>query len=402
MKQRVIVIGHGFTSRLSVIRSVAEVGCDVTVIVMTGYKRDGKSLDTTKPIDCYSKYVRYIYYCKRNDGDGLIRLLLDKCVDPSGQKVILIPDTDHVTATIDLHQDKLKDYFLYPYINHQPGAIVQWMDKAKQKDLARSIGLNVANAVVIEIKDGKYSIPEDIAYPCYSKPLSTYVAGKGGMRRCDNKQELSDALNFVIAHRTPSAKVLVEDFKEIETEYATLGFSDGKNVIIPGILQFLSISKQNRGIARQGIVMPITGYEELIDQFKQLVASIGFVGIFDIDFYKCKDAFYFCELNLRFGGSGYAFTKMGVNLPGMLVKHLSGESIEGMQDSIAGIATYTNERMCMDDYCSGSITFHEYNQCMKSDIRFVPDTDDPRPGRVYQKELMIHKAKQLVRKVVGR
>lgn len=398
MNRKVIVIGHGFTSRLSVIRSVAAIGCKVTVIVMTGYKRDGKTLDTKKPIDCYSKYVSQVFYCKRNDGEGLVRLLLDKCVD-ANQKPILIPDTDHTAATIDMNQEKLKDYFLFPHINHQAGAVVHWMDKVNQKELARQLGLNVASATVIDIVNGKYEIPDSIKYPCYSKPLSTFVAGKGGMRRCDNANELASALDFVVKYRTPNAKVLVEDYKEIETEYATLGFSDGKNVIIPGVLQIITVSKQNRGIARQGKVLPVDGFESLIEKFKKLVAAIGFVGIFDIDFYKCNGVLYFCELNLRFGGSGYAFTKMGVNLPAMLVRHLCCESIEDMNQVITGIATYTNERMLMDDYSQGYLSLKEYNVCVTSDICFVKDDDDPKPQKKYQNAILGIKIRWCVKRI---
>lgn len=401
MNRKVIVIGHGFTSRLSVIRSVAAFGCDVTVIVMTGYKRDGKTLDTKKPIDCYSKYVSQIYYCKRNDGEGLVRLLLDKCVDEN-QKPILIPDTDHTAATIDMNQEKLKDYFLFPHINHQAGAVVHWMDKVNQKELAQQLGLNVASATVIDIVNGKYEIPDGINYPCYSKPLSTFVAGKGGMRRCDNAKELASALDFVIHHRTPNAKVLVEDYKEIETEYATLGFSDGTNVVIPGVLQILTVSKQNRGIARQGKVMPVDGFETEIEKFKKLVAAIGFVGIFDIDFYKSDGVIYFCELNLRFGGSGYAFTKMGVNLPAMLVRHLCGESVEDMNQAITGTAIYANERMCMEDFIHGYLTKEEYVKCMSVEICFVQDDIDSAPQKKYAKEMNFWRLKRYIKKCMGK
>ena len=41
MAQKVVVIGHSFSSRLSIIRSIAQIGCEITVIVMTGLKRDG-------------------------------------------------------------------------------------------------------------------------------------------------------------------------------------------------------------------------------------------------------------------------------------------------------------------------------------------------------------------------
>lgn len=51
MNPKVVIIGHGYLSRLSLIRSVAEIGCDVTVIV-TMYGDEY----TIRPLDCYSKY----------------------------------------------------------------------------------------------------------------------------------------------------------------------------------------------------------------------------------------------------------------------------------------------------------------------------------------------------------
>ena len=379
MNPQVVIIGHGYTSRLSIIRSVAEVGCDVTVIVTTlSDKRE-------KPIDCYSKYVSRFYFCGRSNSEELIQLLLNKCTDPV-QKVVLIPDGDDVVATIDTHQGQLKEHFLFPHINHEEGAILKWMDKEKQKSLAREVGLNVANAHIIEIVDGHYSIPKEIQYPCFPKPLATASGGKGGMRRCNNVGDLKAAIDYIIKYKNKTEKVLVEDYKEIDTEYALLGFSDGKEVMIPGILEFLTVSKQHTGIALQGKIMPVTGFEGLLNQFKQLVLKVGFVGVFDIDFYKSKGDFYFCELNMRFGGSGYAYTKMGVNFPAMLVHYFHGESVD-MSKSINQTAVYVNERMCLDDWKNFALTTAEYQNYLHSaDIRFIPDDSDPGPEKVYVKE----------------
>lgn len=64
---KVVIIGHGYSSRLAVIRSVGQIGCEVTVIVMTSYKRDGRTLNTKKPIDCYSKYVSHVCETKSRE-----------------------------------------------------------------------------------------------------------------------------------------------------------------------------------------------------------------------------------------------------------------------------------------------------------------------------------------------
>ena len=214
MKQKVIVIGHSYSSRLSIIRSVAQVGCDVTVIVMTGFKRDGKTLNTRKPIDCFSKYVSHVYYCHRKDYEGLIRILLNNCADEK-QKAVIFPDSDDAVVAIDNHREQLAKYFYFPHICNKFGNVAYWMDKTHQKNAARSVGLNVAEGAVIDIRDGKYIITDSIQYPCYTKPLATMNGGKGGMHRCNDEKELASALNEFITTRTPNGKVLAEEYKEI-------------------------------------------------------------------------------------------------------------------------------------------------------------------------------------------
>ena len=131
--------------------------------------------------------------------------------------------------------------------------------------------------------------------------------------------------------------------------------------------------------------------------------DIGFVGVFDIDFYKSGGLYYFCELNLRYGGSGYAITKMGVNLPAMMVRYFYGESLDGMQTTITGSATYINERMCMDDWNSGFISYKDYRRYQRTaDIRFVPDVNDPAPENAfrheYRKRMLVNWVKSIMRK----
>ena len=230
MKQKVVVIGHGYTSRLGVIRALGRAGYEVIVIVMTFLKKDGKEANVSKPIDCYSKFVSQVFYCV-TDEEKLIQLLLDKCIDKQ-QKVVVIPDSDFSAATIDLNQDRLKDHFLFPHINHEQGAIVEWMDKIRQKETADRVGLDVAKGWLIQVKDGIYTIPLDLRYPCFPKPLATLVGAKTGLGKCDSEKDLRKAIDLLIK-RSSTISILVEEYKKIEAEHALLGLSDGKNVVIP-------------------------------------------------------------------------------------------------------------------------------------------------------------------------
>lgn len=385
MRQKIIIIGNSYTTRLGIIRSVAQIDCDIIVIVIGHY---GDSIQNfkkrIKPIDCYSKYVnKVLYYSEEAGKEGLVKLILDECVDES-QKTIIIPSSDFSASAIDNFQSLLKNHFLFPHIQFKDGAVSTWMNKMLQKEKAIEIGLNVPEGVVIEIINHQYIIPQKIKYPCFTKPMTSLDGGKNCVRRCDNREELQSVLD--IAVRYGISNVLVEDYINIEKEYAILGFSDGKNVIIPGVIHFIKGSQSYPGIALKGRVLSIHGYEELIKKFALYIREIGYVGIFDIDFFEAGKQFYFGELNLRIGGSAYAITQMGVNLPLMFVRTMQGESIDGVSCQIQGNSVFVNERLCLIDWYKYKLSTKEYWKFLhEADISFIAADNDPKPQKVYKK-----------------
>lgn len=402
MAQRVVIIGQGYTGRLSIIRSVASMGCDITLVVLLPkYLFDRSKRE--KPVDAYSKYVKRVLYSENYNSEMLISILREQCI-ALDQKTVLFPDNDFSAAAIDNHRDILKEHFYIPHIHERQGAIEEWMDKVRQKALAESVGLNVANAVVVDVRDGRYTIPDTVHYPCFAKPLMSIVGGKNGLKRCNCTKELEEHINSLLI-KFNDFRILCEDYKEIEREYATLGFSDGDEVVIPGILELLHVGHGTHfGVAVQGAVSPINEeFVSLVEQFKTLVKQIGFVGVFDIDFFKSQGKFYFCELNLRFGGSGYAFSKMGVNLPEMMIRHFLGESIKDMNKVVLGSCLYFNERMAIDDWDFGYLSLKDLLKYRKkSEIRFVEDDEDKRPQRVLNKEFRSKVIRKEIKRWIGR
>jgi biotin carboxylase len=260
------------------------------------------------------------------------------------------------------------------------------MDKSNQKRMAVKAGLNVAGACVVSRNEDAFVVPHEVKYPCFTKPLSSIGGGKRCLRRCKNESELHDVLN--IAEKNGIKEILVEDYLEIDEEYAVLGFSDAKEVIIPGVIKFVRGCQSHKGVAMVGEVLPIDGFKELINKFVYFIRSIGFVGLFDIDFFKCRGEFFFGEMNLRIGASGNAITKMGVNLPAIFVKSMLGEGTDGLKKEITASATYVNERMCMGDWLAGMISTKSLYRILNSgDIQFVRDEDDTRPQKELAKKI---------------
>ena len=389
MKQTVIVIGNNYATRLGVIRSVGLLGCDVVVIHVVNSHHGSYG---PKPIDCYSKYVSQFLFFNRSDGEeGMVKLLLEKFVDDSIQTII-IPTSDFSALAID--NDTIKKHFHVPCIHNEINSIGFWMDKANQKELALRVGLDSADSVVIEKREKGYEMPDGIRYPCFTKPIASIGAGKKCLQRCDNAIALQKVLE--IAEKNGIQKILVEDYIDIEQEYAIIGFSDGNDVVIPGIIEFQRECQSHKGIAMTGKVMPIDRFEELIELFKIFIRQLGFVGLFDIDFFKSKGKFYFDELNLRMGGSGTAISSMGINTPVMFVKKMLDESIDDMSRFVTNSASFLNERMAMDDFLSGKMSIRDYLRLIKSaDIHFVKDEIDIVPYkelcRVFRRNVFNYK-----------
>lgn len=382
-------------------RSLGMAGCQVTLVVVTSSSRKAGRYKF-RPVDCFSKYAHRTLFCRSASQDALVELLLNECTCP-GEKVVLVPLGDAEAAAIDRHQDLLAPHFLFPHIRHEQGAVAAWMDKSRQKQLAAECGLAVAPGCTVPVRDGRFDLPDDVPYPAFVKPLATLSGSKNGMRRCDNPAELLEAIGR-LAVKHPDTEVMVEAFRTIQTEYAVVGFSDGEHVVIPGVIEIMSMAHGGHfGVARQGRVLPLAGFEDTIEKFRTFVKRIGFAGLFDIDFYLSDNTLYFGEMNLRFGGSGYAFTACGINLPAMMVRTFAGQPLDMAVPGIERPAVFCNERMCLDDWCSGYIGRREmYAMILRSDIRFIFDLRDMRPQRLLMLVTLFRWLKRQSRKLRGR
>lgn len=369
MKQKVIVIGRNYSSRLGMIRAVGMAGYDVIVIKTNG-------LPDSKDIDAYSKYVKEYHYAKEPNRDELISVLLTLKSDKN--KTIIIPVDDYAASTIDDNIDLLKDSFLFPNINMEQGAINRLMDKNLQKELARQAGLNVAKGWVLNIMNHTYTLPSDIIYPVFPKPQISFKGNKRCMRKCNDETELRKVLNDVASQR--DCPMLLEQYIEIDKEYALLGVSNGDDVIIPAKIHMLESGKgPHHGVTLQGQIFPINTDEDYLDYLKHFIQSLHFSGLFDIDLYESDGVMYFNELNLRFGASGYAVTATGINLPQFFLESLKG-GCRNLNNMRVKECLFVNEKVACDDYNNGYISISDYKEKIsQSNICFIKSIEDNGP-----------------------
>lgn len=396
---KTVVLGRNYTSLLGMIRAVGKAGCDVTVIksVRSFPKKSLKSFLKGAPIESKSKYVKKYLYTIESDREALINLILKECTEEN-EKVILLPTDDFTASTIDLYQDTLRDKFLFPNIMGKQGAVVKLMDKEYQKSLAAKLGLTVAKDWTIKIDNGEFTIPDDIVYPCFTKPEISFLGNKRCMKRCDNREELAEVLKEVA--KEGNCPMLVEEYIEIENEYAVLGCCCKNKVIMPGIIKLLkSGNGAHKGVTMLGKIMCFDDFGNLYQDLYGFMQSLNFKGLFDIDFYENQGVYYFNELNLRFGASGYAITMSDINLPEIFINYLLNKNIPSDLPEIKKYK-FANEKVNLEDFDAGFISWKEYKKTYEeADYRFILSSEDPKPYKVFKRlENYIRLKKKLKRK----
>ena len=388
-KQKVVVIGRVSTSLLGMTRAAGEAGCEV-ISVKTVQKLPKKVSWQKVAPQFRSKYVIKSKFISEKNRKSLIDFLKSECVS-SDKKTIIIPTDDFASESIDMYYDELKENFLMPNSGNRQGGVLKLMDKAYQKELAKEAGLNYAEGWTVTIKDGKFTIPDSVKYPCFVKPATPIPKRKDFMGKCENAQELSKYISG--AAKICDCDMLVEEFLDIEEELCFNGFSDSIHAIIPGMYEMaVGGTGTHAGVTVVGRLVPFSKYGSYLDAFTHFVESLHFTGIFDIDVIKANGKLYFNELNLRQGASGYAFYLGGANYAKMLIDKLNG-NYEYKPVEITPVEV-VNERIALDEFSHGSITWDEYKKLTENtQYGFMKYDGDMKPYKYFKLEELKAKMK---------
>lgn len=389
-KPRVLVAGRNYCSNLCMARSLGEAGYEVEVLRIFQTKPKRKNLMKILKPDAYSKYVKAYYVCVSQRRSRRIVNRLKRLADPE-RKMLLIPADDLIAYIADDYYEELKEYYLIPNVDDKAGEINRLMSKGVQKELALKAGLPVLNSCVIKSNRGEFEIPGSVTYPCFIKPNISKNSSKSRMRKCDSEGELREILTSF--SRKKDIEMLVEDYVEIGKEYSILGISTKNGVIGPGL--FVAVEggqNEHRGVAVTGQMIPYSQMQPLADDIIRFIESLNFDGLYDVDLIETADGkMYFVELNMRFGASGYAVTKCGVNLPGMFADYMISHKPIDMNCKIEDAGRqFVSEKVLIEEYVQGRLPMSKLKSSMKEvDIHFVKVKEDMRPYRHFRKFYLI-------------
>lgn len=376
IKNRIIIIGGSHHNTLGLIRSVGEKGYPVTLFL------EPCSLDF-----CFLQYSKYItnIHCLKNTEEALYLLLHDYCSDPI--KPILICGSDFSVSLLDNHFDELKEKFEFFNAGSQ-GRINYFLDKENMLRLAEECGFDTIKTWHIQ---NVHNIPEDIIYPCLSKPQNSLTGSKEDIQIYRSKAELLQSLD-------PNVDYLVQEYieKDYELNTVCLAYNQGKNIVAPATIQ-----KIRDSIRRQSAYMKICSIENYegfpLVQIERLVSTIGYEGIFSVELLFKGGKYYFLEINMRNDGCGYLYTAAGANYSDLWIKYASKtENISSTPIECKLPLTFMQEADFLNviDGNVGLLTW--LKQFVTTDVFFVLNRKDMKP---FLFTMYVH-ARQLFRKIL--
>lgn len=358
-----IVIGMEHYNPLGVIRSLGQCG------IMPVYI----AIKHRCPLASLSKYCGEVRYADNVD-EGY-RILVENYGDPVKKPFVITTDDD-IQSLIDLNWSSLKDRFVL-FNSGKDGRTTKFMDKKEILDCAERNGLPVLKTVVVD----RGIVPQGMEYPVITKAISPNDGGwKSDVHICASAKELDEAFKTI-----QSERVLIQRFVEKSNEICIEGFSaDGGRLTF---MPFYTTYNYNiEGYYSPYMTLHSYDLPELDRGVRNMLAEIGFEGIFEVEFLVDADgAPYFSEINFRNSTWSYAATKLGMPLPCLWAESMETGSVpasyyrsvpEGYQAMVEPI---DYKKRVVEGETSAARWLADFKG---ADCLYYMDEDDPKPYEV--------------------
>jgi predicted ATP-grasp superfamily ATP-dependent carboligase len=303
LKKDVIVIGGDHSNTLGVVRSLGLKGVNVYLIV------------TSPDISFVAKSKFVVKKWIVNENEKSILEILAHLKKNTAPCSVIITTSDFATEVIDKNLNDVSINFECANINKTQGEISFFMNKCEMFRVAEKVGLNVPKFWVIELD---YMIDNQLecvdSFPCIVKPLASVEGGKEYIKKIENKKQLFEYLNYVDSNLS---KIMVQEYVQSDDEVMLelIGFVDKDGEInIPGIIKKIRKWPDKNGSLSYAKFSK-NNFNINFELIRAFFCEIGYRGLFDFEFKYVNGIPYFIENNFRIGGTNYAYTKSGANLP---------------------------------------------------------------------------------------
>ena len=301
--KKVIVIGSDHYNTYGIVRSLGEEYIHSDVMILGCKEKNSFVLR--------SRYVDNGFGCSSHA--EAISILKSY----QGRNNILICCSDEAEELILKHYDELSPSFILP-VCEDPSETSRLMDKSNIGVLAEKFGITVPKTSIVKNR----KLPEDVLFPCITKPLTSQSGHKADIVVCRNLEELKT----IVTSENHCADYVVQQYIEYEKEVSILGavLADG-SVVLSGCIDKLRTCMI--GTTSFGVMVDNTFLGDNIPKLEAMMKSTGYRGLFSAEYLLKDGIFYFLEVNFRNDGNTYVATASGNNLPSKYVHSIIGEQI---------------------------------------------------------------------------
>ncbi len=186
-----------------------------------------------------------------------------------------------------------------PIIGTSPDAIDRAEDRERFQQMVNKLGLLQPPNATARTNEEATQLADKIGFPLVVRP--SYVLGGRAMEIVYNQEELSRYMTEAVQVSNESP-VLLDRFLNNAVELDVDAVSDGKNVIIGGIMEHIEQAGVHSGDSACSLP-PYTLSEDILDkvreQIRAMALELGVVGLMNTQFAVQDNELYIIEVNPR-------------------------------------------------------------------------------------------------------
>lgn len=383
--QSIIVVGSNYATALGVVRSIGMAGYNVRFLAQNK--------------DCYNllKSSRYVEKCERcNTNWDSTFSGLEKLREME-KKNLILPTSDIAVYQLINNVEKIEGNYSFPNLALGKQQLNYLLKKENQKKLAKEAGLSIPEGYIYNTNiDDIHFVLNKTNFPCVMKAASSVecLGTKELFNICNNKAELKEAIEK--AKYFKCEEVIIEDYIKADNELCIYGVAFNDEILIPACLITLRSGRgRHIGVTAEGIMTKSSLVGEDLDRIKTFIRKSKIEGLFCIDIIESDGKLYFIELNLRYGSSGFAVTLGGANLPKAYVDSFFNTKIEDNNRSFISEVHFINEKVELDDYRSGIVTWKQYRKQQSNNLTGLIRWDEDM--HVWREFKILEKRKRLAK-----
>jgi carbamoyl-phosphate synthase large subunit len=186
-----------------------------------------------------------------------------------------------------------------PILGTSPDAIDLAEDRERFAALVDRLGLRQPRNGIARSREEAIAVAERIGYPVLTRP--SYVLGGRAMEVIDGPAQLDDYIHTAV-QVSGDSPVLIDQYLRDAIEVDVDAISDGKDVVVAGVLQHI----QEAGVHSGDSACSIPPYsldpriiEEIERQTRLLALALGVVGLMNVQFAVKEGAVFLIEVNPR-------------------------------------------------------------------------------------------------------